>query len=661
MAIGVGLAAANVEKQFRKADAAEETVTWTATSGALGTKIGSGTISTGTYSWTYTRTLKSGESYSGWTSNCIQLGKNGGVENLTLSTTAIPGTIKEVSIECSSYNGNHKVAITVGGDTCLAATNTPSWTTVSSKTTGTISKSGEIVISFTNGSRALYIKSLTVKYEPPAPLSDLTGIEINLDTDKLKTKYYIGESISLNGVDVIAHFEDSSDDHSILADPDLTLAYDETAFDGMTKVEILAEYKGKEDGAEFDVTVIADFVKSLSFTGTSAAQFDIFEGDSLTSETVSSWTVKPVWDSGKAVSALVFNEGYTLRTPNGTISSLPYLWQVGDTTLTAVYSLDNSITASKSVTVTPRLNSITATITGDWTISNIRTDENTVVVKSGSSGTGGGELELTNDTISMTSNGANFNTNYIQIYGEKSFTISTTTGTIKTITLTTTGGDYTGGFSDEPYVVNASSKTFTNANTKQARISSIAIVYNSTKTVNIANSIEHKPTQRAVASFAMYLNQTMAVDGICGTSEANYGIHTSSALKTAWEAVANKYNQLLGTGSTLTADEIAYARLMLANATAKWDDSPDCLQRAMKTYDYVVAKYSSELISAGMVKPNFMVDSDGETPLRNTNSLTPTSGTKTSYMNISIIIIASVIILTTVGAFFLVRRFKKHY
>ena len=54
---------------------ADQTVTWTASSGALGTGIGTGTISTGSYSWNYTRTLISGASYSGWTSNCIQLGK----------------------------------------------------------------------------------------------------------------------------------------------------------------------------------------------------------------------------------------------------------------------------------------------------------------------------------------------------------------------------------------------------------------------------------------------------------------------------------------------------------------------------------------------------------------------------------------------------------
>ena len=147
----------------------ENTVRWTATSGGLGSGIGSGTINTtnsdgASYSWDYTRTLISGSSYTGWTSSCIQLGKNGGVENLTLTTSNIPGVIKSVSVECSSYNASHRVSITVGTSTYLSSTATPKWTTVEAKT-GTGNSSGEITISFTGGSRALYIKSISVTYE----------------------------------------------------------------------------------------------------------------------------------------------------------------------------------------------------------------------------------------------------------------------------------------------------------------------------------------------------------------------------------------------------------------------------------------------------------------------------------------------------------------
>ena len=147
------------------------TTVWTASSGALGTGIGSGTISTtvsgssSTQSWDYTRTLISGSSYTGWGNNCIQVGKNGGVENLTLTTSNIPGTIKSVSVECASYQGKHNVSITVGGNTYLASTATPTWSNNSTGTkTGTGTSSGNITISFTGGTRALYIKSVTVVY-----------------------------------------------------------------------------------------------------------------------------------------------------------------------------------------------------------------------------------------------------------------------------------------------------------------------------------------------------------------------------------------------------------------------------------------------------------------------------------------------------------------
>lgn len=165
--------APDVEVKVKQAAGAggtqDYTTTWTATSGGLGTGIGSGTITTttsgtnATQSWDYTRTLKSGVSHTGWSSSCIQLGKKGGVENLTLSTSNIPGTIKSVSVECSSYNNAHKVSITVGGNTYLASTSTAKWATVSAAT-GTGTSSGEIVISFTGGTRALYIKSITVVY-----------------------------------------------------------------------------------------------------------------------------------------------------------------------------------------------------------------------------------------------------------------------------------------------------------------------------------------------------------------------------------------------------------------------------------------------------------------------------------------------------------------
>jgi hypothetical protein len=192
---------------------AEQTVKWTASSGALGNGIGSGTIKTGTYAWNYTRTLISGSSYTGWSSSCIQLGKNGGVENITFTTSAIPGTIKSVAVECSSYNNAHKVSIAVGGTTYLAATATAKWTTVGTKT-GTGSSTGTINISFTGGTRALYIKSITVVYEETSSGGTepvLSSIEISGDLTK-KT-YEEGEELDLTGLTVTAKYDDNSEEN----------------------------------------------------------------------------------------------------------------------------------------------------------------------------------------------------------------------------------------------------------------------------------------------------------------------------------------------------------------------------------------------------------------------------------------------------------------
>mgnify|MGYP003290218856 CR=1 FL=1 len=143
----------------------EYTYTWTATSGALGTTAnGTVTKNLNGVSWTIQRSGSSG--YTGWTSNAIQIGKNGASENLMLTTSGIEGTIKSISVECSSYQAKHNVSISVGGVSYVASKATSSWTTVSA-VSGTGTSSGDIQINFTAGSgaRAMYVKSIKIVYE----------------------------------------------------------------------------------------------------------------------------------------------------------------------------------------------------------------------------------------------------------------------------------------------------------------------------------------------------------------------------------------------------------------------------------------------------------------------------------------------------------------
>lgn len=137
----------------------EQTWTWTAASGDLGTKTPySATLNKKAWSVTRSKVV-----HTAFTSNCIQLGSSSGAETVTLTSNAFSGTIKSVSVECSSYNAAHKVDITVGGTSYKSGVSTAKWTTVGT-VSGTGTSSGAIVIKFTAGSRALYIKSISVTY-----------------------------------------------------------------------------------------------------------------------------------------------------------------------------------------------------------------------------------------------------------------------------------------------------------------------------------------------------------------------------------------------------------------------------------------------------------------------------------------------------------------
>ena len=138
----------------------EQTWTWTAASGDLGTKTPySATLNNKAWSVTRSKVV-----YTGYSSSCIQLGSGSGAETVTLTSNAFTGTIKSVSVECSSYNGAHKVDITVGGKSYATGVSTASWQKVGT-VSGKGTSSGEIVIKFNAGSKALYIKSISITYE----------------------------------------------------------------------------------------------------------------------------------------------------------------------------------------------------------------------------------------------------------------------------------------------------------------------------------------------------------------------------------------------------------------------------------------------------------------------------------------------------------------
>ena len=182
--------------------AKEATWTWTAASGNLGTTTPYSATLNGK-AWTVTR---SEVVYTGFSSDCIQLGSKKGAETVTLTSSAFEGTIKSVAVECASYEGAHTIAISVGETSYLDATATSSWSTVETKT-GTGSASGNISITFTDGSRALYIKSITVVTDDgsSATLSSLT-----ISGTPTQLNYTESETFNPAGLTVTAKYSDGS-------------------------------------------------------------------------------------------------------------------------------------------------------------------------------------------------------------------------------------------------------------------------------------------------------------------------------------------------------------------------------------------------------------------------------------------------------------------
>lgn len=186
----------------------EKTVTWTASTGAFGSAISSvngtatGNISTGSYQWNYTRTLTALTSKK---SDCCQMsngymqcGSNNAANDLVLTTSNIPGTIKTIVINCASNgtspNPTHTLFVTVGGDAYTLDPSTVPFPTLDNgiitkaggaDVTATGQSSGNISISFVGGDvkKALYIKSISVTYDEEGGSSTPTPTQLSAPTD----------------------------------------------------------------------------------------------------------------------------------------------------------------------------------------------------------------------------------------------------------------------------------------------------------------------------------------------------------------------------------------------------------------------------------------------------------------------------------------------
>ena len=140
----------------------------------------SGTI-TGTKNetWSWSSTHSTSSPYHGTLNSAWQLGKNGdNCTALSFSTDGIAGTITKIEVTCAAY-GTSSVSAKVGGSNFGTQNQSLSSTSATKTFTKEGGASGEILISFTNSSRYIVIKSIIVTYTPSSSPISVTSVSVD--------------------------------------------------------------------------------------------------------------------------------------------------------------------------------------------------------------------------------------------------------------------------------------------------------------------------------------------------------------------------------------------------------------------------------------------------------------------------------------------------
>ena len=121
-------------------------------------------------------------------------------KTLILSSKNISGTIKSVELETKVGSAKRNVTVSVGGTnyTCNNKTSA-SLTTTYAKYKFVGNASGEIVISLTDGTKALYLKSLTIVYEGESQQGGNTLTISPAETSSVKAPIQVSLKASIDG------------------------------------------------------------------------------------------------------------------------------------------------------------------------------------------------------------------------------------------------------------------------------------------------------------------------------------------------------------------------------------------------------------------------------------------------------------------------------
>ena len=526
--------------------------------------------------------------------------------NLTGSETATI-TYEEVELESDAVSLN-TTSVTSGGTVVVTA----------------VTADGAGELSATSGG----VKSnvVTIYTEEAKTLSS-----ISIDPESTgSTDYFTGDTFSKTGFIVKANYTDSSSsDVSSTAVFELIRSGNPVSIStplATTDTTIRVSYteSGTTKTVNITISVIDDYVASLSWSNRGTV--DCFEGTTLgNAVSTSSWTFTATWASG-ATTYPTFGTGsgqvhvglYSSSAPESetTALSASYAFTKNDDGKYLVAYFGGAFTAAntnRKVAITDLLNAINIEVPASFAVTNSISIGDTVYLAAGETY----NVELSG--ISTTSTKYGIATSYIEApakldaltvcegYSDGTYAFKDKDnqylywGSGNSLNHNGTLSDNTSWnvtFSNgNASIVNATDATRSiryNANTGQERFAcyqnggqqNVQLWKNvPAGQQNIANT--NFAVQKVVVSFAKTMNSIMNDTNVCS---GNY-----SQRSAAWELIAEEYDNLFGSGTSLDSDQLTLAKQMLGNVdtTNGWDSESnrDVLQQAMKTYDFCVSQY----------------------------------------------------------------------
>ena len=592
-------------------------------------------------------------------------------------------------------SGNELTAITnftINGGSEVELTSTSNTITVS-YTEGGITKTAEVVVSATE--RSATVTSVTLVQGAGVVKNYIDWSGTAWDYTDL-TVHCVWSDSTFNEDLSLAALVQSGDATVSPAKPSVGV----TSFTVSYTYHETAMTSNTVDG----ITVVADYVTGISWTGTTGEQFKAYSGGQLTAAQVGAWSVVPTFAGAGTGSALSFGS-YTLKVGSKVINSLPYTWQSEDDgqelSITYGKKADGSDFVKKNGTAVANICASINAIDHTETITPAYDEQFTGYKKvtSTSEITSGGKYlivcadsEVALDSGLGTSMDGNENYQTVSFREDGLITLPSPDNFYFTITIsggnyvitTASGGVHIGATSDSNSLNTSTSVEYTNtisfeedgsaniigsggaylrynsaANAQRFRYyksstytaqSAIQLYkYYSgtihhdavTETTEYANKADHFNAQKKVVEFAKFMNTTMNGTNVCSGTFEN--------LSTAWASVSAKYTELFGAGTTLNETELAWAKNMLKYATASWGSEAEaaCVEKAMRTYEFVVQNHK---LTAFM--------SDVRPVQANRIGLLSTSLSDTN--NISIIVIVSLVSVAAVGGYFFLRKRKEN-